>query len=152
MSAFRLVRHNLVPCAAVAAAFALSACAATSTGYQTSSYSAVGGPQAMPVAMPRTVKPSPAELEADGLPVQSAPLRRQLREDDDPTEPYSPNYGPIPYKPRNQPVEPPYPAPLPISAEAPAGEGRIIRSRSLSAVEAEIIMSQAIAAHERRNP
>lgn len=33
------------------------------------------------------------ELEADGLPVQRAPLLRRTRMPDDPSEPFSPNYG-----------------------------------------------------------
>lgn len=40
----------------------------------------------------------PIELEADGLPVQRAPLMRRTRMPDDPSEPFSPNYGnpPVP--------------------------------------------------------
>lgn len=33
------------------------------------------------------------EMEDDGLPVQPPPVARRDREPDDPTEPYSPNYG-----------------------------------------------------------
>lgn len=33
------------------------------------------------------------EMEDDGLPVQPPPVARQGREPDDPSEPYSPNYG-----------------------------------------------------------
>ncbi len=35
----------------------------------------------------------PVQLEADGLPVQSEPLMQRTRTPDDPSEPFSPNYG-----------------------------------------------------------
>jgi hypothetical protein len=36
------------------------------------------------------------EMEADGLPAQAPPLRREPSAPDDPSEPFSPNYGPRP--------------------------------------------------------
>ncbi|MCL4764787.1 MAG: hypothetical protein KJZ80_00960 [Hyphomicrobiaceae bacterium] len=44
-------------------------------------------------------------LEDDGMPAQTPPVRRSRTESDDPSEPFSPNYGP--------PVPPPLPADLP---------------------------------------
>ena len=52
----------------------------------------VGGPQP---AMAGAVRPR-VEMEADGLPAQTPPLRRESAEPDDPSEPFSPNYGPRP--------------------------------------------------------
>ena len=40
--------------------------------------------------------PPAAELEDDGLPVQRAPLVQRTRYPDDPSEPFSPNYGKVP--------------------------------------------------------
>lgn len=38
-------------------------------------------------------RPPEPEIEDDGLPSQVAPPARRAREADDPTQPYSPNYG-----------------------------------------------------------
>jgi hypothetical protein len=48
-----------------------------------------GGPQpaVANVRQPRV------EMEGDGLPAQTPPLRRERSEPDDPKEPFSPNYG-----------------------------------------------------------
>ncbi len=43
-----------------------------------------------------SVRKPRVQFEDDGLPVQSPPLRASLGQDDDPTEPFSPNYGSIP--------------------------------------------------------
>jgi hypothetical protein len=37
-----------------------------------------------------------AEIEGDGIEGQRPPRRRQVETPDDPTEPYSPNYGSVP--------------------------------------------------------
>jgi hypothetical protein len=71
-------------------AIVLAGCAPSGT-YTPESWN-VGGPQP-PVAdagRPRV------EMEADGLPAQTPPLRREPSEPDDPREPFSPNYGPRP--------------------------------------------------------
>jgi hypothetical protein len=49
----------------------------------------VGGPRP---ALAGAGRPR-VELEADGLPAQTPPLRREPPEADDPSEPFSPNYG-----------------------------------------------------------
>lgn len=67
---------------------ALSGCAGTAET-QEPAYG-VGGP---PVAAPPPPPQPPAEVEDDGLPPQSPPLRRSNAEPDDPNEPFSPNYG-----------------------------------------------------------
>mgnify|MGYP001491156129 CR=1 FL=1 len=56
------------------------------------------------------VQPPQVELEADGLPVQRAPLIRRTRLPDDPSEPFSPNYGSQPSvvpQPTDAPAAPP---------------------------------------------
>lgn len=47
-----------------------------------------------------------AEIEDDGLPAQAPPLRKRASEPDDPTEPFSPNYGTVPIRSQvSSPVE-----------------------------------------------
>ena len=53
-------------------------------------------------------------MEDDGMPVQTPPLRRQQPEKDDPSEPFSPNYGPP--QPRPTPVKQPVPHEKPAMA------------------------------------
>lgn len=59
-----------------------------------------GPPEIWNLADPQRVvanAPRPrVDLEADGLPAQTPPLRREASEPDDPSEPFSPNYGPRP--------------------------------------------------------
>lgn len=83
----------------VAASIALAGCA-----QQTSRHAAshVTGPEparthrtSMPVGTPSR----PRKVEADGLPVQTAPYRKSVSIDDDPREPFSPNYGSVPLNP-----------------------------------------------------
>jgi hypothetical protein len=63
----------------------LAGCASTSSYDRASN---VGAPRQVAAA------PPPVEIEDDGLPAQTPPLLRQYRpEPDDPSEPYSPNYG-----------------------------------------------------------
>ena len=49
---------------------------------------AMGEPETKPVA--------PVDLEADGREAQRPPPLRMYRRDDDPTQPFSPNYGEVP--------------------------------------------------------
>ena len=66
--------------------------------------------------------------EVDGLPAQAAPPAWLRQMPDDPSEPYSPNYG----------------APVPVHPAA--GSGR------MSLADEEAIIAAAITAHEIRNP
>jgi hypothetical protein len=66
------------------------------------------------------------EMEADGLPPQVPPPVGMRRQPDDPSEPFSPNYG----------------AP-PASRPAPA---------RMSAADEDAIIARAIVAHEMRRP
>jgi hypothetical protein len=72
------------------------------------------------VAQPQAVAQGPAsEVEADGMPVQTPPVRRANQMPDDPSEPYSRNYGgPNPsVRPLAKP-ETPKPAPQPVRQAA----------------------------------
>ncbi len=51
-----------------------------------------GAPQQQ-MAMRGPMQPRPVEVEDDGLPSQVAPRSNRKPEPDDPSEPYSPNYG-----------------------------------------------------------
>lgn len=44
------------------------------------------------------------EIEPDGLPAQTPPRRRSLEEPDDPSEPFSPNYGGAPLRKAQRPA------------------------------------------------
>jgi hypothetical protein len=67
------------------------------------------------VAPPVPRQPAPrVEVEDDGLPAQAPPMRKRGHEPDDPTEPFSPNYGTVP--PRAQ-------ASSPANADDAAGSG-----------------------------
>ena len=78
----------------VALALAATGCAGSRT---TDPYSTmgVGGPRGYASAQHRRVSP-PQEMEADGMPGQAPPLRRKSPYPDDPSQPFSPNYGPPP--------------------------------------------------------
>lgn len=87
--------------------------------------SAWPGTVVQPAAVVRTSPPHVEELEDDGLPVQTAPLRREQTGPDDPSEPFSPNYGP---------------------------PTRSASWRTLDDTEADLTVSRAMAAHERIYP
>jgi hypothetical protein len=69
-----------------------------------------------------------AEIEDDGLPVQVAPRATLHREADDPSEPFSRNYGPRP----------------PARLSGPPTR--------MSSAEEEALIARAIAEHEMRRP
>lgn len=118
----------------------------------------VGAPQHMahiPVPPSRAV-----EMEDDGLPAQSPPLRRATREQDDPREPWSPNYGKQPGEtaPRGEPH--PKPTPAPYIAPAPREPMRRADAEPVGAArpaptrvrfDADAIIARAIAMHEVYN-
>jgi hypothetical protein len=84
------------------------------------------------------------EVEADGLPAQLAP-RQRPQQPDDPSEPWSPNYGTV----------------LPGNADRPLDTSRLAQKLDVGGepkpyapharpMNAEDIIRQAIAAHEMR--
>ena len=70
-------------------AIVLAGCAPS--GAQTEKSWNVGAPASVADASRPRV-----QMEADGLPAQTPPPRREASEPDDPSEPFSPNYGPRP--------------------------------------------------------
>ena len=106
-------------------------------------------------AVPRKV-----EIEDDGQPVQSPPVRSMKPEEDDPSQPWSPNYGkgvapsapsaPArvggPNLPRQMDAYVPAPTPA-AYRPAVSSTGSLTR---LSDREADAVMTQAINAHEMR--
>jgi len=81
-------------------ALLLAGCAGQSQYQEASTY---GGPQ--------------ITMEDDGLPAQTPPLRRTKIGPDDPSEPFSPNYGPPPIPSEHRaPSAPVVPADLPSTS------------------------------------
>ena len=85
-------------------------------------------------------------IEDDGLPSQFPPRLRPRHEPDDPSEPFSPNYGPAPEG--VGPTEPQLVEPPRRAEGLRSGTQRV----AMSEVEANAIIARAIAEHERRNP
>ncbi|MEZ5852402.1 MAG: hypothetical protein R3D68_17350 [Hyphomicrobiaceae bacterium] len=113
--------------------------AALSAGCASQQASHTPPPSHVAAAMPKV------EIEDDGLPVQIAP-RNQRPGPDDPTEPFSPNYGSVPTRQAAIPsaVEP-APALPPMQRAASRGPTR------MSSLDEDDIIRRAIAAHEMRN-
>ena len=134
--------QSLIPAAiqAIGVGLVVAGCASSQAAYDNRSN--VGAPQQVAIAAPRK-----AELEADGLAVQAPPRVHKRLEPDDPSEPFSPNYGPKPIQ--QEPVKAPR-RPQGRADAAPV----ILRSRvtPMSPEEAERIVARAMVAHEMRNP
>ena len=85
-------------------------------------------------------KPARSEVEDDGLPAQ-VPGRPMRPEEDEPAEPWSPNYGrgvePKPLKPAKRTYE----AAVPVPRAAPT---------RMADADADLIVARAISAHEMR--
>lgn len=127
----------------------VSACASSHASYD--GYSNVGAPQPNEATQVAMSVPKRIQLEDDGLAVQAPPLKRENNEPDDPSEPFSPNYGPAPTG-EPGPVEPSHTT----RALVPASQMRPLpfrsRTRPMTPAEAEAIKVQAMIAHEVRNP
>jgi hypothetical protein len=123
------VRHALV---LASVALTLGGCITTqsSSSYQ----SQVGVPPPHPQMA--VAGPPKSAIEGDGLPRQLAPRIRPYVEKDDPSEPFSPNYGPPPIE-SEKPSEDPKPP---------------VHQVRMSAAEARRIIAAAIVAHEKRRP
>jgi hypothetical protein len=116
----------------------------------------VNGPGQQMAAAPRKV-----EIEDDGQPVQPPPARPVNPAEDDPSQPWSPNYGKgvvVPSSPSPSKAPRPswqmdanIPAPIPVPASfRPAAETSTGSLTQLSATEADAIMARAMTAHEMR--
>lgn len=93
MRRVRYRRLAIVP--TVALAVLLSACAQSQHAYQSQSYiGAYPGSASDQVAVATPPRPV---IEDDGMPAQHPPRMRRGAAPDDPSEPFSPNYGPPPW-------------------------------------------------------
>jgi hypothetical protein len=96
------------------AALAVAALAAGCSSTQHAGYTYPGDAHAAAVAENRHAHARKPDVEDDGMEAQPEPARRQFVEPDDPSEPFSPNYGNRPGDPPRQvPAEPPRRSPLP---------------------------------------
>lgn len=124
----------------IGATLAVSACASTSERRYAGAYQPAA-------AQPVAERPWKTEIEEDGKPAQVPPIRRARPEEDDPSQPWSPNYGER--NPQPPAVRTPHQAwPKPIETSIRTSEAK----RPLSEAEAEIVMARAINAHENRRP
>ena len=131
-------------CSALAMAGLLAGACAASKG--TSDYQSHAG---APPASVAAWAPPKVELEADGLPAQLPPRRRVKSEPIDPSEPFSPNYGPPPVNQQLRMEEPPRHAVAAQPGYLRAGEPQ---PRRMSPAEAEAIIARAVLEHEKRYP
>ncbi len=137
----RLARFVII----LVAGLSVGACAQSRSGYGDQYHV---GARPADVAI---VQPPKVLLEDDGQPLQPPPRSRREIEPDDPSEPYSPNYGPSGGEPPRTPVgaEQPRQAGL---ARPPYHRPVIISSRTLTDSEAEAVIARAMVAHEQRYP
>jgi hypothetical protein len=131
-------------CALLARATVLALVASLAAGCAaTQKPNYVQGPRSVAADPMWTVK---VEIEEDGKPGQLPPVRRAKPLEDDPTQPWSPNYGRTPPAPAAATEAP---TPPPVRAQrsaawwpfAPAG---------MSDRQADAVVAEAIAAHEIR--
>ena len=105
----------------------------------------VAGPTPAAVTIPGVWK---VQVEADGLPSQHAPRNRPAGPDD-PSEPWSPNYGNASGRADAPAV--PASAPKPAAVE-PRKPAPIAAAQRIARLDADELIRQAIAAHEMRRP
>ena len=139
-----------------AARFCVVGAAAVVSGCATNSQpSYMGGPSAgAPVPTRVNELQRKVEIEDDGKPAQAAPIRRSRPEDDDPTQPWSPNYGKggTATPPLNEPAGlPRHTWPKPIETSMKTAAIALHASRRLNDAEADSVIARAISAHEMRN-
>jgi hypothetical protein len=95
------------------------------------------------------------DLEDDGKPAQAPPLRRSLPEEDDPSQPWSPNYG----GPSPSSSQPSTNAPRPAPKSRTKTYDALVRpdgvtaqrSAQLTSAQQDDVIARAISAHEMRN-
>lgn len=132
----------------IATGLLVSACASSQAAYHTSAYDTPARVGAHPSQQVAISAPQKVELEGDGLAVQAPPRKRRHSEPDDPSEPFSPNYGPAPEG--SDPARKAAPPARRASTDGPV----ILRSRTTPMTDSEIraIMARAMVAHELRHP
>ena len=111
------------------------------------------GPRYAGAALPQQVSERQwkVEIEEDGKPAQAPPVRRMRPEEDDPSQPWSPNYGrsrsgpsgPVPVAPTPQQTAPRTPWPKPVETSV---------RRAIADTEADALVARAVNAHEMRQP
>lgn len=92
---------------------------------------------------------APVEVEDDGLPTQVPPVRRARAVVDDPSEPFSPNYG---TRGHTVPASAPEPKPAPATT-VKASARQVSRAPSPaydSTFDANGVIARAILEHEKR--
>lgn len=120
----------------------VGACASSHAGYD--DHSNVGGP--LPAQWAIVSPPVFERQEADFAEPSQPPVRRH-GEPDDPSEPFSPNYGPGPAT--EEPVRQPK---VPLRQAERRPFEHYSRTSPMSDTEAQSIRVQAMIAHEQRNP
>jgi hypothetical protein len=154
----RTLVRGLVPCSAtslaaracvIGLAVVASACAKQEPPtYVGSGYGQYGNQPQAPTRV--AASRNKVEIEDDGRPAQAPPARRMHPEEDDPKEPWSPNYGKA-SGPATRPVEPDVRRPAARQIEAslalPATPV-VYTSRRLTETEADAIVARAVSAHE----
>jgi hypothetical protein len=153
----RIQRCGLVPLdpvrlAARVGVFGLTVFASGCATHQPPSYVHGPNPQMRAQHLASVAKD---DLEDDGRPAQTPPQRRALPEEDDPSQPWSPNYGgpnpssnaPTNTQPRTLPKSrmKTYDALVRPDAEPPR------RSVQLTHAQQDDVIARAISAHEMRN-
>jgi hypothetical protein len=110
------------------------------------------------VYQPVAERPWKTEVEDDGRPAQVPPVRRARPEEDDPSQPWSPNYGKGSPKGQTAPVPPARQANMPPLIDTSAVASSDVSSvrerpaRVLSTAEADSVLLRAIQNHESRRP
>ena len=151
-----VLRHGLLPSGSVtkAARVCVFGPLMLAAGCATNKPSYVYGPGAQQMAAAQTRK---VEMEDDGQPVQPPPARAMHPDEDDPSQPWSPNYGKgvVPSAPPraaspNLPkqVEAAVPAPIPVTFRVSSTSTGSLKR--LNDAEADSVMARAINAHEMR--
>jgi len=124
----------------------VSACATSHASHERTSYDRpanVGASQERRLAV---ASPPKLELEDDGTAVQTPPRMRHRAVPDDPSEPFSPNYGPPPL-PGETEAQPRH-----LSRQAIVQDQLRPRARPMSDAEVRAIIARAMVEHERRYP
>jgi hypothetical protein len=167
-----LLRHGLLPSsipskAARVCVFGPLLLVAGCASEQKASY--VNGPHFLGPGQQMAAAPRKVEIEDDGQPVQPPPARPINPAEDDPTQPWSPNYGkgivgPSSPRPTHAPrlprqMDASIPAPIPTSVQTPFSTPVSYRRPDetstgsftvLSAAEADEVVARALSAHEMR--
>jgi hypothetical protein len=105
-----------------------------------------GAPHASASATPMHMAGVRVEIEADGLPAQIAP-RNHAPLEDDPREPWSPNYGSV--RPTRTSAIDTETESVAVAVPPPVQAMPVVYARP---VDAEEIIRRAVAAHEMRQP